>query len=834
MARCGRWIRVWSGNSTGNFVGSCGGWRYPCYPCGSSSSSQGCGVGRSAQAWLSRAIQSLSPKFARKFQQGPSSGTARRASCSRAPSSESLLKVPPVQKKRTGSAARPSSLPSGESKRTSGVSKQRRCRAPTAPITDHPSSCTSGPDKQHSALLDATSTAGPVTSQSCEEATRPDAHSAEPSRSEAYGVVRLREVLAVLRSDISSEEKLLAIKRGHDRWLALGSPMGDVSRPRPGSQHGAESQHMRRSLHKLQDMKQLGPILELPKDLPRAACKVITVDMSLVERSSQKKVITTGAETPPKSPTSVQEWVNSLPADEPHKEESSNIQPVELASMLHQDSGYQSHLECPTLEAPISETQDDNLSLGAEARTMDNASLLQPKSAQSSSGKAMLAELRSKQSSFNSETSGFSTISSMSSVESLLEARREDPEELLLALGFGGPVRDENPVSRIPERFLAHPSQARGVDMRRFVTHQEQLSQRHEAGLPAPAHQSSPPSAISSKIIEAMEQNQKTRSFAATAKLARTSSLLLSSASRGSSDSILEPANREFLERQGVEDKMSGHKRLVLGHQTFSFDLESGLMLLTSERRRMRWRWRRAVRIILDKRQGAHVVELGKMQEDSEHPPASLDGPSGDSGLGELISVNGGSVDSTSCDLYAANNNGHKNLSEREQVSVAPDDEGDVDVVPTERHKRPLLYRQSTITEEVASPQPGNLLDSSNQDGSEESGEHTLTELSDLHRALREYKAKHLRCGSSLVGLVRKTQETAPDLEAIWQLREAISQEVKRADSMLSSHEMAALLSQPCTDCVNYTLLKEKLSELLSLQKDLCSRISQILEQGGD
>lgn len=654
-------------------------------------------------------------------------------------------------------------------------------------------------------MLDATSTAGPVTSQSCGEATCPDAHSAEPSRSEAYGVVRLREVLAVLRSDISSEEKLLAIKRGHDRWLALGSPMGDVSRPRPGSQHGAESQHMRRSLHKLQDMKQLGPILELPK----------------------------GAETPPKSPTSVQEWVNSLPADEPHKEESSNIQPVELASMLHQDSGYQSHLECPTLEAPISETQDDNLSLGAEARTMDNASLLQPKSAQSSSGKAMLAELRSKQSSFNSETSGFSTISSMSSVESLLEARREDPEELLLALGFGGPVRDENPVSRIPERFLAHPSQARGVDMRRFVTHQEQLSQRHEAGLPAPAHQSSPPSAISSKIIEAMEQNQKTRSFAATAKLARTSSLLLSSASRGSSDSILEPANREFLERQGVEDKMSGHKRLVLGHQTFSFDLESGLMLLTSERRRMRWRWRRAVRIILDKRQGAHVVELGKMQEDSEHPPASLDGPSGDSGLGELISVNGGSVDSTSCDLYAANNNGHKNLSEREQVSVAPDDEGDVDV-PTERHKRPLLYRQSTITEEVASPQPGNLLDSSNQDGSEESGEHTLTELSDLHRALREYKAKHLRCGSSLVGLVRKTQETAPDLEAIWQLREAISQEVKRADSMLSSHEMAALLSQPCTDCVNYTLLKEKLSELLSLQKDLCSRISQILEQGGD
>ncbi|XP_077501732.1 ki-ras-induced actin-interacting protein-IP3R-interacting domain olf186-M isoform X2 [Amblyomma americanum] len=586
--------------------------------------------------------------------------------------------------------------------------------------------------------------------------------------------------------------------------------MGDTPSPSPRPQQGAENQRSRRGLHKLQDMKQLCPILELPK----------------------------GAETPPKSPTSVQEWVNSLPADEPHKAETSNMQPAELASFLHQDSGYQSHLEGHTLEAPISETQDDNLSLGAEARTMDSASLLQPKSLQSSgSGKAMLAELRSKQSSFNSETSGFSTISSMSSVESLLEARREDPEELLLALGFGGPVRDENPVSRIPERFLAHPSQARGVDMRRFVTHQEQLSQRHEAGLPAPMHQSSPPSAISSKIIEAMEQNQKTRSFAATAKLARTSSLLLSSASRGSSDSILEPANREFLERQG-EDKMSGHKRLVLGHQTFSFDLESGLMLLTSERRRMRWRWRRAVRIILDKRRKAHDVVSDEALKYPEHAHASLDGPAGDSGLGELISVNGGSVDSTSSDYCATSNNGHKDLSQKEDLLNAEDDdddgdgEGDLESIPIERHKRPLLYRQSTITEEVGSEQPADLLDPSNQDGSEESGEHTLTELSDLHRALREYKAKHLRCGSSLADLGRKTLQPASDLEAIWQLREEISQEVKRADSMLSSHEMAALLSQPCKDCVSYTELKEKLSKVLSLQKDLCSRIAQILEQG--
>lgn len=783
-------------------------------------------MGRSAQAWLSRAIQSLSPKFARKFQQGSTSATTRRASYSRAPSSESLLKAPAAsQKKRSASAARPSSLPSGERKR--GPCKQKRCKAPSVPDA---ATCSSKPEEQkRSASLGAAPATAPAASQRpCTEAAPCPEAASEPSGSEqAYGVARLREVLAVLRSDLSSEEKLVAIKRGHDRWLALGSSMEDA--PDPGAPQGAQNQRTRRCLHQLQDMKPLGPILELPKDLSRAVSEVITVDLSLVERASEKK-ITKGTETPPKSPTSVQEWVNSLPADESHEEAPSSVQPVELVSILHQDSGYQSHLEGPTLEAPSSETQDDNLSLGAEARTLDSVSRLQP-----SSGKAMLAELRSKQSSFNSETSGFSTISSMSSVESLLEARREDPEELLLALGFGGPVRSDNPVSRIPERFLVQPSQARGVDMRRFVTHQEQLSQRHEAGLPAPLHQSSPPSAISSKIIEAMEHNQKTRSFAATAKLARTSSLLLSSASRGSSDSILEPANREFLERQGAVGKVPGHKRLVLGHQTFSFDLESGIMLLTSESRRMRWRWRRAVRVIIDERRQRHQAALGEVQLADEHRLTSLDGPAGDEGLSKPVSVNGGSVNS-SCSLSVFNNNGHKSSCQSEELSSVEDeeDEGDVATIAVGRHKRPLLYRQSTITEELGSTRPADAADSGNQDGSEESGEHTLTELSDLHRALREYKAKHLQCGSSLAALVQKAQGPEPDLEAIWQLREAISEEVKRADNLLSSHAMAALLSQPCRDCVNYTLLKEKLSELLSLQKDLCSRIVHILEQGGD
>lgn len=50
------------------------------------------------------------------------------------------------------------------------------------------------------------------------------------------------------------------------------------------------------------------------------------------------------------------------------------------------------------------------------------------------------------------------TGSHCSSVESYLESRRPDPEEILLGLGFGGPVGGgggvDTEVSRIPRRFL--------------------------------------------------------------------------------------------------------------------------------------------------------------------------------------------------------------------------------------------------------------------------------------------------------------------------------------------------------------------------------------------
>lgn len=592
-------------------------------------------MGRSAQAWLSRAIHSLSPNLARKFQPSPD---VVEASCRplRGPPSEAVLR--PRRKAPSESAA-------GE--------------ASAAPLRDH--------------CLPYGGPPGDAGEVSCEQ----------------YGAARLREVLAVLRSDLGSEQKLLAIKHGRDHWQRLGAC----------------------------------PRMEAPSPIDQSAVG----EAARMRQDTTQLVLDKGAGTPPKSPTSVQEWVNSLPADEANK-------PSPSESIMRRDGG------CPVINPEVPGNDDDNLTLGAEARTLGSSSLLQP-----SSGKAMLGELRSKQSSFNSETSGFSTISSMSSVESLLEARREDPEELLLALGFGG--QEADPVARIPERFLVQPSQARGVDLRRLVCHQETLSQRHDTGIPAPMHSGTPPSAIASKIMEAMEQNQKSRSFAATAKLARaTSSLLLSSASRGSSESILEPANREFLERQGAEDQEPDRKKLVLGRETFSFDLDSGLVLLTSES--MRARWRRAVRRILAR-----------------------------------------------------------------GTESAPESPG------ADREAR-RLCRQSTITEEA---QPD-----------EDSGEHTLTELSNLHRALKEYKARHAQYSGSLAALARGSQEAIPDLEIVGQLREAIVDEVRRAESLLASHQMVALVSLPRQECIDYHLLKGKMAELLDLQRELCSQIEEILLLGVD
>ena len=81
--------------------------------------------------------------------------------------------------------------------------------------------------------------------------------------------------------------------------------------------------------------------------------------------------------------------------------------------------------------------------------------------------------IRDKKSSFNSEQSTFSGISS---IESLLDLRREDSEDVLYALGLVDFDEDDR-IKRIPKRFFQKKSQAKGIDVEDFIKSFEERSE---------------------------------------------------------------------------------------------------------------------------------------------------------------------------------------------------------------------------------------------------------------------------------------------------------------------------------------------------------------------
>uniref|UniRef100_A0A182JVL4 ITPR-interacting domain-containing protein n=1 Tax=Anopheles christyi TaxID=43041 RepID=A0A182JVL4_9DIPT len=72
-----------------------------------------------------------------------------------------------------------------------------------------------------------------------------------------------------------------------------------------------------------------------------------------------------------------------------------------------------------------------------------------------------------------------SDSSRCSSVESLLNARKPDPEKILLNLGFGPAPHSTDVLAKIPKRFLK-PSQVRGVDTEAFLRQQQLSMHIHE------------------------------------------------------------------------------------------------------------------------------------------------------------------------------------------------------------------------------------------------------------------------------------------------------------------------------------------------------------------
>nr|XP_006815276.1 PREDICTED: uncharacterized protein LOC102801861 [Saccoglossus kowalevskii] len=95
--------------------------------------------------------------------------------------------------------------------------------------------------------------------------------------------------------------------------------------------------------------------------------------------------------------------------------------------------------------------------------------------------RSRLSMMSEKHSSMTSDLSELTTTTTISSVEELLQARN-DPEELLLNLGFGM-TKVEDTTSRIPERFLRQPSQAQGINVRQFLEHEQEKVENRAAAV---------------------------------------------------------------------------------------------------------------------------------------------------------------------------------------------------------------------------------------------------------------------------------------------------------------------------------------------------------------
>ncbi|XP_011506083.1 PREDICTED: uncharacterized protein LOC105368704, partial [Ceratosolen solmsi marchali] len=184
-----------------------------------------------------------------------------------------------------------------------------------------------------------------------------------------------------------------------------------------------------------------------------------------------------------------------------------------------------------------------------------------------------------------------SDSSHCSSVESLLELRRADPEAVLLSLGFGGCAsspRDTGPLSRIPKRFL-QPSKLKGIAINDFVKHQQEtnesldstsLGYRGLTGSPYVA-----PSEIVQKIMQRLREHEYHELDAYTTYNNNTVPHMLQQ--QENKLSVLSPDNRQFLDRPRSKSPDMRNKRMIIGQKSFAFGHNGDLIEVSSSRSQM-------------------------------------------------------------------------------------------------------------------------------------------------------------------------------------------------------------------------------------------------------
>ncbi|CAH1397614.1 unnamed protein product [Nezara viridula] len=249
------------------------------------------------------------------------------------------------------------------------------------------------------------------------------------------------------------------------------------------------------------------------------------------ERKEEVKLLHSPEDIVPRNKSPVQQWVDSLPLEE-------TVEKVEEPAVP---------VEQPPPEQEAADAEVEGFTLGAEAVGVTCPRPYPFVHVTNTCG-------------------GSDAGSHCSSMESLLESRKPDPEEILLELGFGG-VEESDTVSRIPARFL-QPSALKGVAIEEFLKHQQLLVDTYESGFSGYRGLAGPfntiPSGIVGKIMERLREAEVGRNNNQHHRHAHAYH------NHKFNQSVLSPDNRKWLERQGVSPEPEG-RRIVLGEKTFTF-----------------------------------------------------------------------------------------------------------------------------------------------------------------------------------------------------------------------------------------------------------------------
>ncbi|XP_073968859.1 ki-ras-induced actin-interacting protein-IP3R-interacting domain olf186-M isoform X2 [Rhodnius prolixus] len=315
----------------------------------------------------------------------------------------------------------------------------------------------------------------------------------------------------------------------------------------------------------------------------------VNIDDEIMDSEcGELKLLTTPVESlTPRNKSPVQQWVDSLPTDEPVRRDDD---PSSL----------------PETEAHDAEVE--SFTLGAEA------GLVCPRTYPSVQ--------------ISNACGGSDAGSHCSSMESLLEARKPDPEELLLELGFGG-SEEPDVLSRIPSRFL-QPSTLKGVAIDDFLKHQKILVHTLQSGfsgyrgLTGPSH--AMPSVIVGKIMERLREaevgrcTEEARPLGSSPKFAKIANNIINKIKTVKEVSVLSPDNRRWYQSQGDKSPEPSSKRIIIGPQSYTFSKDGHLIEspLSVSRKDMRSSNRSCTESAQDNDMGVNDDSIPEMSEELE------------------------------------------------------------------------------------------------------------------------------------------------------------------------------------------------------------------------